>query len=72
MRIPLRRSEQGATRRAIQRSLYGNQHLPDGALDPWPVCPVFRGIGLFQLLEASLCQLHGKGELLVGCNFPVS
>jgi hypothetical protein len=64
----------GRTSQALSLGVlaYGNQYLPDGALDPWPVYPVFRRMGLFQLLEASLRQLHGKGELLVGCNFPVS
>jgi hypothetical protein len=42
---------------------YGDQYLPDGALDPRPIHPVFR---------ASVRQLHGKGELLVGCSSPVS
>ncbi len=42
---------------------YGDQYLLYGAFDPRPVYPVF---------GASLCQLHGKGELLVGCSSPVS
>ena len=51
---------------------YGSQYLPDSALDPRPVYPVVLGKGPFQLFKASLCQLHGKGELLVGCNSPLS
>jgi hypothetical protein len=33
---------------------------------------VVGGEGPLQLFAASLCQLHGKGELLVGCNSPLS
>ena len=42
---------------------YGDQYLPDGAFDPRPIHPVLR---------ASVRQLHGKGEWLVGCSSPVS
>ena len=42
---------------------YGDQYLPDGAFDPRPIHPVF---------GASVRQLHGKGEWLVGCSSPVS
>ena len=42
---------------------YGHQYLPEGAFDPRFVHPVFR---------ASVRQLHGKGEWLVGCSSPVS
>lgn len=42
---------------------YGDEYLPDGAFDPRPIQPVF---------GASVRQLHGKGEWLVGCSSPVS
>src|ERR687883_319415 len=42
---------------------YGDQYLPDGAFDPRPIHPIF---------GASVRQLHGKGEWLVGCSSPVS
>ena len=42
---------------------YGEKYLPDGAFDPRPIHPVF---------GASVRQLHGKGEWLVGCSSPVS
>ena len=51
---------------------YGCQYLPDSTLDPRPVYPLFRGIEPVQPFEASPSQLHGKGELLVGCSSPVS
>jgi hypothetical protein len=51
---------------------YGSQYLPDNALDPRLVYLVVREEGPVQLPEASLGQLHGNGELLVGCNSPLS
>ena len=51
---------------------YGEQYLPEGALDPDPVDRVFRGIRALRTPETFSCQLHGKGEWLVGCNSPVS
>ena len=50
---------------------YGQQYLPDGTLDPYPVDRVFLGRGTLQIPETSPRQLHGKGEWLVGCNSPV-
>ncbi len=51
---------------------YGYQYLPDGAFDPGPVYRVFWEMRSFRTLEALSCQLHGKGEWLVGCNSPAS
>jgi hypothetical protein len=51
---------------------YGNEYFPDGAFYPGPIYPGFGRIGSFEIFEASLRQLHGNGELLVGCSSPVS
>ncbi len=51
---------------------YGDQYLLYGVFDPGPVYPMFRRIRSFRLFRASVRQLHGKGELLVGCSSPVS
>ncbi len=57
---PLRRASQAFPFRVFAD---GEQYLLYGAFDPWPVYPMF---------GASAGQLHGKGELLVGCSSPVS
>ena len=46
---------------------YGHEYLPDGVFDPGCVYLVS-----LRLFGAALCQLHGKGEWLVGCSSPVS
>jgi hypothetical protein len=51
---------------------YGHQYLPDGAFDPGCVYLVSLRVRPLRLFGASLCQLHGKGEWLVGCSSPVS
>ena len=51
---------------------YGHQYLPDGTFDPGYVYPVSSRVRPLRLFGASLCQLHGKGEWLVGCSSPVS
>src|ERR671911_756474 len=66
-----------AARRAFQAFpfrvfAYGYQYLPDGVFDLWCVYPVSSRVWPLRLFGASLCQLHGKGEWLVGCGSPVS
>ena len=68
-RNPARRTSQAFP---FQVFAYGEQYLRYGAFDPRLVHPVFGRRGSFQIIGPPLRQLHGKGELLVGCNSPVS
>ena len=51
---------------------YGDQYLSNGAFDPGCVHLVYLRVLPLRLFRAFPCQLHGKGEWLVGCSSPVS
>src|SRR5215210_4105498 len=66
---PARRTPEAFPLRVLA---YGDQYLPDGVLDPGRVYPLYLRVRTLRLVVVALCQLHGKGEWLVGCSSPVS